>query len=109
MTLVDHDEVEEIWRVFAEVGRWMSVHDRATHKRLEDGEEQARVLGDGALLANILGLDAHQRVVGKGGEGREIIIRLRCERVSVCKKKDAWSARGGTWLLPIREIPAGLK
>ena len=42
VALVDHDEVEEVWRVFAEVRRRVARCVLARHERLEDREKDAR-------------------------------------------------------------------
>jgi hypothetical protein len=65
VALVDDDEVEEVRRVLAKVGRWLTILRRAAHEGLEDGEEDAAVLRHLALLADVVGRDAHQRIVGK--------------------------------------------
>jgi hypothetical protein len=55
MALVDDDEVEEVRRILAEVGRRLAVLGRPAHEGLEDGEEQAAVLRHLALLADVSG------------------------------------------------------
>jgi len=39
MALVDDDEVEEVRRVLAEIGRWLTILRWAAHERLKDREE----------------------------------------------------------------------
>ena len=53
VALVDDDEVEEVRRVLAEIGA-AAVPRVAAHEGLEDGEEDAAVLRDLALLADLL-------------------------------------------------------
>ena len=65
MALVDHDEIEEVGRVIAEVRRGLPSR-RAGHEGLEDGEEDVAVLRHLALLADLLGIDADQGVIGEG-------------------------------------------
>jgi hypothetical protein len=64
VALVHDDEVEELRWVLAEVGRGLAVLERPAHEGLEDGEEQAPVLGHPALPADLVRLDAAQRVLG---------------------------------------------
>ena len=109
MALVNDDEIEKVRRIFAEVGRGHTVLGRARHKRLEDGEEQAGILRHRALFADVLRLHPHERVVGKRGKRREIIMGLRRERVAVGQEKDARAPRRLARLLPLREIPPRLK
>ena len=54
MALVDDDEIEEVGRILAEVGRGFAVLRRTAHEGLEDGEKQAAVLRDFAFLADVL-------------------------------------------------------
>src|SRR5216683_959793 len=97
MAFVNDDEIEEVRRVLAEIGRGLVGSaillngilygaDReigvpgAAHKGLEDGEEQTGVLRNFAFLANLVRLDALQRVFRKGGEG---VVGLISEDVAV--------------------------
>jgi hypothetical protein len=109
MAFVDDDEVEEIGRVFAEVGRRMAVPRRPAHEGLEDGEEDASVLGNLALFADVLRADADQGVFGEGGERGEIVEGLRGEVVAVCQEEDARAAGWFGVCFPIRQVPAGFK
>ena len=90
MALVDDDEVEEVRRILAEIGRGLAVLRRPAHEGLEDGEEQAAVLGHLALLADVLRLDPHHRILGEGGEG---VVGLVGEDVAVGEEQDARAAR----------------
>ena len=101
MALVDDDEIEEVGRIFAEVGRGLAVFRRAAHEGLEDGEEQAAVLRHLAFLADVLGLDAHQRILGEGGERSEVVVSLVGEVVAVGEKQDARTAAGLGSALPV--------
>ena len=62
MALVNHDEIEEIGRILAEIRRGLAVLRRTAHEGLEDGEEQAGILRNFALLADVLRLDSDQGV-----------------------------------------------
>ena len=97
MALVDDDEIEEIFGVFPKIGSAV----RSRHERLEDGEEQAAVLGGLALLTDVCRFDAHQRVLGEGGER---VVGLVRQNVPVGEKEDAWLARGFA-----AQVPAGVK
>ena len=109
MALINDDEIEEVRRILAKVGRRFPILGRAAHEGLKDGKEQAAVLGHAAFLANVLGLDAHQRVVGKGGERSEIIVGLRRERVAVGQKQNARATRRLDALVPLDQIPTRLE
>src|ERR1035438_2727014 len=63
MALVDNDEIKEIWRVLAEIWRGFAVLRRTTHEGLEDGEEQAGILRNFALLADVLGRDSDHGIL----------------------------------------------
>ena len=108
MALVDDDEVEEVGRILAEVGRGLAVLRRAAHEGLEDGEEEAAVLGHLALLADVLRRDAHQRVLGEGGEG---VVGLVGEDVAVGQEQDARAARRLAAQVPaaVEELPGDLE
>ena len=108
MALVDDDEVEEVRRILAEVGRRLAVLRRTAHERLEDGEEQAAVLRHLALLADVLRLDPHQRVLGEGGEG---VVGLVGEDVAVGEEQDARAARRLAAQVPaaVEQLPGDLK
>src|SRR3990167_4442718 len=62
VALVDDDEVEEVRRVLAKV-RGIAL---TTHKGLEDREENAAVLRHLALLLDLVGSDANERIFGEG-------------------------------------------
>ena len=104
VALVDDDEVEEIRRIVAKVGRGLPVLGRPAHEGLEDGEEQAGVLGHLALLADVLGLDPHHGVLGKGVERGEIVVRLGRQGVAIGQEQNARPARRLA-----AEVPAGLE
>ena len=90
MALVDDDEVEEVRRILAEVGRRLAILRRPAHEGLEDREEQAAVLRHLALLANVVRLDPHQRILGEGGEG---VVGLIGQDVAVGQEENARAAR----------------
>ena len=102
VALIDDDEVEEVGRVLAEVRRAA----RTAHEGLEDGEKDAAVLRHPALLANVGRVDAHQGIVGKGREG---VVSLVSQDVSVGQEQDARPARGLGAAVPIRQVPAALE
>ena len=91
MAFVDDDEVEEVRRILAEIGRRLPVLRRPAHERLKDREEQAAVLRHSAFLADVFGRDPHHRVLGKGGER---VVSLIGEDVAVGEEEDARAARG---------------
>ena len=107
MALVDDDEVEEVRRILAEVGRGLAVLRRAAHEGLEDREEQAAVLRHLALLADVLRLDPHQRILGEGGEG---VVGLIGEDVAVGEEQDARAARRLAAQVPaaVEQLPGDL-
>ena len=108
MALVDDDEIEEVRRIFAEIGRRLAVLRRPAHEGLEDGEEQAAVLRHLALLADVLRLDPHQRVFGKGGKG---VVGLIGENVAVGEEQNARAARRLAAQVPaaVEQLPRDLK
>ena len=108
MALVDDDEVEEVRRILAEIGRWLAVLRRPAHEGLEDREEQAAVLRHLALLANVVRLDPHQRILGERGEG---VVSLIGEDVAVGEEQDARPARRFAAQIPaaMKELPGDLK
>ena len=67
MAFVDDDEIEKVRRILAEVRRRLAVLRRPAHERLEDREEDAPVLRHLAFLADVIRLNAHQRIFGKCG------------------------------------------
>ena len=68
VTLVDHDEVEEVLRVFPEVRSGLCLLVPPAHEGLEDGEEDAPVLGYSSLLAYLVRSDPYQRILLEGGK-----------------------------------------
>src|ERR1700730_874166 len=86
MALIDDDEIEEVRWVFAEIGRRLSVLRWTAHEGLEDSEKQTAVLRYPPLLADVLRLDPHHRILGKGGES---IVGLVGENVAVSEEEDA--------------------
>jgi hypothetical protein len=108
MAFVDDDEVEEVLGIVAEVGRGVAVLGRPAHEGLEDGEEQATVLGHLALLADVFRFDADQRILGEGGEG---VVRLIGEDVAVGEEQDARAARRFAAQVPpaVEELPRNLE
>src|SRR6185437_4727181 len=104
MTLVNDDEVEKVRWIPAEIGclSW------ATHKGLEDGEEETPVLRYLALLPNIVRLDPHQRIFRKGGKG---IVGLICQYVPIGQKQNSRTARRLATQVPtaVKEFPGNLK
>src|ERR1700733_1896631 len=105
VALVDNDEVEEIRRIVPEVRRRLSVLRRTAHKRLENRKEDAGILRNLALLANLLRFDPGQSVLGKGGARGEVVVGLVGQGVAVCKKEDARSASGFASTLPVVQVP----
>ena len=101
MALVNDDEVEEVRGILAEIGRRLAVFGRPAHEGLEDREEEAAVLGHLALLADVLGRDAHHGIFGEGGKG---VVGLVGEDVAVGQEQDARTAGR----LPA-QVPAGMK
>ena len=108
MAFVDDDEVEEVRRILAEIGRGVPVLWGAAHEGLEDREEQAGVLGHLAFLADVGRLDAHHRILGKGGEG---VVRLVGQDVAIGQEQDARPARWFAAQVPtaVEELPGNLK
>jgi hypothetical protein len=108
MALVDHDEIEEVRWVLAEVGRGFAVPRRSAHESLEDGEEQAAVLRNSPFLANVARFDAHHRVFGKRGKS---VVRLVGENVAVSEKQDARTPRRLAAQIPpaVKQLPRNLK
>ena len=90
MAFVNDDEVEEVRRVIAEVGRRLPVLLRPAHERLKDREEDAAVLRHAALLADVRRIDPHQRILGECGEG---VVGLVRENVPIREEQDARAAR----------------
>src|SRR5262249_27742585 len=84
MTLVNNDKIEELGWVLAEVWRGLPVLHRTTHERLEYRKEEARILRDFALFADVLWLYSCQRGFREGRERRSIIKSLIREIVAVC-------------------------
>ena len=76
------------------------------HEGLEDGEEDAAVLGDLPLLADLIGRDAHQGILGKGREVAEGLVR---EDVAVGQEQDARTATGLPPGAPVGEVPAAME
>src|SRR5690606_7614245 len=74
VAFVDNDEVEEVARVLAEVGRGISLGVGPRHEGLEDGEEQARILRHPLLLANLTWINPGEGVFGEGVEGEISLI-----------------------------------
>ena len=90
VALVNDDEVEEVRRILAEIGRGLAILGRPAHEGLEDGEEDAAVLRHLALLADVIRRDAHQRIFR---EGREGVVGLVGQNVAVGQEQDARPAR----------------
>ena len=109
MALVDYDEVEEVRRVLAEVGRGFAILGRPAHEGLENGEEDAAVFRDLALLADVVRLDADQSVIGERREGSEVVEGLVGKGVAVGKEEDARTSRGWRSTLPVSHIPASVE
>ena len=108
MAFVDDDEIEEVGRIIAEIGRRLAVLRRPAHEGLKDGEEEAAVLRHAALFADVLRLDPHQRIFGKG---RERVIGLIGENVAVGQEQDARPARRFAAQIPaaVEQLPRDLK
>ena len=60
---IDHDAVEKVGRIVAEIGRGFAVLVGAAGEGLEDGEEDAGVLGHRALLLDFARPHAGQRAI----------------------------------------------
>ena len=88
MTFVNDDKVEVVLWVFAKIWRVVGT----THEGLEDGEEDAPIGGDAPVLADRVGADADERIIGESGVARELSKGLVGENVPVCQKQDAGSA-----------------
>ena len=108
MALVDDDEIEEVGRILAEIRRGFAVLRRTAHEGLEDGEEQAGILWDLALLADVLRLDSDHCVIRERGERREIVIGLVGEVVAVGKEENA---RAACWFaaFPVGQVPSRIE
>src|SRR5690606_32336816 len=106
MALIDDDEIEEVGRVLAEIGRRLAVLRRPGHERLKDREEDAAVGRHPALLSNRFRRYAYERVFFECGEG---VVRLIGKRVAISKEQDAWSALWRLSGFPVLEIPATMK
>lgn len=109
VALVDHDEIEEVRRILAEIGRGLPVLRRPAHEGLEDGEEYAGVGRHLALLGDLAGRDARQGRILEGRERGEVVVGLIGQRVAVGQEQDARPAQRLALLLPVAEIPAGLE
>ena len=117
MAFVDHDEVEEVRRILAEIElRFVSnvvisaqagIHGLTgvcwipacagmtclgslCHEGLEDREEQIAVLQHLALLLDLRRVDPHEGIFGEGREGVEGLVG---EDVAVGEEQDAWTTR----------------
>ena len=90
VALVDDDEVEEVRRVVTEVRAGLAILGRPAHEGLEDREEDAAVLRDLALLADVTGSNADERVFG---ESRERVVGLIGEDVAIRQEQDTRAAR----------------
>jgi hypothetical protein len=90
MALVNHDEIEEVRRIFAEIRRRLAVFGRPAHKRLKDREKDAGVFGYAALLANCLGLNAGEGIFWKR---RKRVVSLIGKDVAVGEEENARASR----------------
>src|SRR5260370_6329263 len=84
----------------------MRVLRRTAHKCLEDREEDARILRDLSLLANLVRLDPGQSVLSKRRKRGEVVIGLVGQGVPVGKEEDARAAGGFRSTLPVVQVPA---
>ena len=71
-------------------------------------KNRAAVLRHFAFLADVVRLDAHQRIFREGGEG---VIRLVGQDVPVGQEQDAWTAGRFAAQVPtaVKELPGNLK
>ena len=69
---------KKIGRILPEVRRRLPVLRRTAHKRLEDRKEDARILRNLALLADLLQLDAGQCVLSEA-----VVPRIQNRRTDV--------------------------
>ena len=106
VTLVDDDEVEEVRGIVAKAGSRVPLGIPPGHEGLEDGEEDAAVLGHPAFFPDGIGRDPHKGILGKGGEG---IVGLVCEDVTVCQEEDARSPPGFLSALPVLQVPLAVE
>ena len=101
MTFINDDEVEEVGRIVAKVGDGVTSVVLSSHEGLENGEEDAAVFRDSALLANFIGFNANTSVIRESGKSE---FGLVGENVAIGKKEDAGAAsRLAT------EVPPALK
>jgi hypothetical protein len=89
MALVDDDEIEEIGRILAKIGRGLAVLGRTAHEGLEDGKKQAGILRGPAFLADILRLYPHHGVLRERGE---VVKGLVGEIIAVSQEEDTRAA-----------------
>ena len=101
VAFVDDDEVEEVGGIFAKVWSGGARLGFAGHEGLKDGEEDAAVFGYAAPLVDGVGVDAHQSIVGEGGEG---VVGLVGKDVAIGQEQDT----GATGRF-VSEVPAALE
>ena len=106
MALINHNEIEEVGRVFAKTGQGLALLIPAAHKGLEDSEKDAAVSGNAAFFADAGRVDADQSVLGKGGKGVEGLIG---QDIAISEKEDAGAASGLVGCLSIPEVPAAVE
>ena len=106
VALINDDEVEEIGGVVTKYRGWFALGIGASHKGLEDGEEDIAILGGTAFLSDLIGGDPHQSIFR---EGRETVERLIGQDIAVGQKQDAGTAGRFTFALPVIDVPATMK
>src|SRR6266404_5832567 len=105
MALVYDDAIEEIGGILAEIRRGFAFLRRTAHEGLEDGEEQAGILRDLALFADILRLDANKGVVRERRERREVVVGLVGKVVPVGQEEDSRAPSGLCSTFPVGQVP----
>ena len=108
VALVDDDEVEEVGRVLAEVGRGSPSFAGPLMKVWKMVKKRLPFLGTLPFLRDVGRGDAHHRVLGEGGEG---VVGLVGEDVAVGEEEDARAARGLAGQVPaaVEELPGDLE
>lgn len=91
-----------VFSLFAKVGGIVV----PAHKGLEDGEEDAAVLGHLTLFSDLVRFDPHQGIFRKGGKG---VVGLIGQDVAISQKQDTGPPGRVAFLFPISQVPAALK
>ncbi len=110
MALVHHKQIKEIGWVVSKLRLGVALLVHSSHEGLEDGEEDAAVLGNPTPVADHLWVNAHQCILRKGAKGIKSLIR---KDVAIGKKEDAGSALGflsfSKSCSPVCEVPAAVE